>query len=95
MVAVKSHGTELTIVMYLLYVLIYDEVNAKFSIKLRIKLRYKENMLVRSQLETGQTKSGSPSQDLMAALIVDALFFWVVEPCHYKAKSNTRNKVCG
>jgi hypothetical protein len=94
MVAVKSHGTELTIVMYLFYVLIYDEVDAKFSIKLRIKLRYRENMLVRSQLETSQTKSGSPSQDLMAVLIVDALF-WVVEPCHYKAKSDTRNKVCG
>jgi hypothetical protein len=50
MVAIKSHGTELTIVMYLFYVLIYDEVDAKFSIKLRIKLRYRENMLVRSQL---------------------------------------------
>jgi hypothetical protein len=50
MVAVKSHGSELTIMMYLFYVLIYDEVDAKFSIKLRIKLRYRENMLVRSQL---------------------------------------------
>jgi hypothetical protein len=37
MAVVKSHSTQLTIVTYLLYVLIYDEVGAKFSIKLKIK----------------------------------------------------------
>jgi hypothetical protein len=37
MVVIKSRSTLLTIVIYLLYVLIYDEVSAKFNIKLRIK----------------------------------------------------------
>jgi hypothetical protein len=54
---------------YLLYALIYDEVCVEFSIKLRIKLRFRgENV---SYISTGldQVRVSAPSLDSMAALI--------------------------